>query len=283
MGEDHPFWQAEEEVFPYESQKMLKHPHMLITHEEGEHVLVYPAGQHCQQHGCIAEKYEKFVYSNHFGFSVSRGTDLRSGAFDNTLAASLAGEERYQMRYGVESFEVTEERVKTSYKLMPGVHVVSEVIPCGKWHVRIHHIDTEHEIDVAEGGFALEAQRSFTVVPGRSIGKYSPEDIALEEEIRAGQMLEGTDQAICRSSAKADLPWGISQVVSLTGGKGQVVDAFPNTNLFYPLTVIPMVIKRLMPGSHLMITCVMASREKTAEAEKLPRVWKDGEVWKAEA
>lgn len=120
MPEEHLFWKAEEEKYDYEEKKLLNHPHMLITHDSHHHVLAYPAGQHCGNHGCCPEKYEKFVYSNVFGFSVSRGFGLEEGAFDNTLAVSLAGEERYQMRYGAEDFQVTEEEVRISYRMILG-------------------------------------------------------------------------------------------------------------------------------------------------------------------
>lgn len=247
MPENHPFWQAKEEVFTYEEQKLLPHPHMLITHDIHDHVLAYPAGQHCKNHGSCPEKYEKFVYSNVFGFSVSRGFGLAEGAFDNTLAVSLAGEDHYRMRYGFREFQVTEEEVRSTYQIMPGVEVVSRIIPRGAWHVRIHEIRTEHEIDAADGGFALAVESS----------KYD------RSQIEEG---EGT--------AAAYFPWGISRVVSLSGGTGRIVEAFPNTNLYHPLTVIPTICHRLKPGRHKLITCVMAdcSEEAAGIAAQVPEL-----------
>ncbi len=237
VPEDSPFWNAEEKVYPYEEKKLLPHPHMLITHDGHGHVLAYPAGQHCKNHGCCPEKYEKFVYSNQFGFSVSRGSGLGEGAFDNTLAVSLAGEERYQMRYGADRLGVTEEEVRIACRIMPGVMVESRIIPKGAWHIRIHEIRTEHEIDVADGGFAIAVES----------GKYD------RSHIEDGE-----------GAAGAVFPWGVSRVVSLSGGTGQVVDAFPNTNLFEPLTVIPTICHRLAPGVHKLITCVMADSSEDA-------------------
>lgn len=247
LPQEHPFWQSEEETYPYEEKKLLSHPHMLVTHDSHNHVLAYVAGQHCRNHGACPEKYEKFVYSNKFGFSVSRGFGLSEGAFDNTLAVSLVGEERYQMRYGAQDFEVSEDEVKITYRLMPGVEAVSRIIPQGAWHVRIHEIRTEHEIDVADGGFAIPVESA----------KYDRSCIEEGEE-----------------TASASFPWGISKVVSLSGGKGKMVDAFPNTNLFHPLTVIPTICYRLKPGVHRLITCVMADDSEEAKrlAGKIPDV-----------
>ena len=59
--------------------------------------------------------YQKNMKSSYIpinsGFSVSRGHRLQDGAFDNTLAASLAGDEHYQMKYGTNHFRVTEQAV----------------------------------------------------------------------------------------------------------------------------------------------------------------------------
>lgn len=240
MGETHPFWQAKEEVFSYEPQKLLNRPHMLVSHTHNDHVLVYPTGQKSHSNmGASPEKYGKFVYSNQFGFSVSRGYELGTGAFDNTLAAAFAGTNHYQMRDGFASFDVTDAYVTTEYSLMPGVEVVSHIIPCGVWHVRIHRITTEHRIDIADGGFALR-------VENKKFG---------EDAVRR------TDNSIALV-----MPWGISKVVSYTGGNGMIADAFPNTNLFYNLTSIPTIGCTLEPGNHVVIMAAMADESTEAEA-----------------
>ena len=107
LSDSHPFWTAPDRFPVFEPIRLLTHPHMLVVHEN-DHAEAFVAGQHCQNHGCVSEKYEKFVYSNQFGFSVSRGHRLQDGAFDNTLAASLAGDEHYRMKYGTNHFRVTE-------------------------------------------------------------------------------------------------------------------------------------------------------------------------------
>ncbi|MDO5416216.1 MAG: DUF2264 domain-containing protein [Lachnospiraceae bacterium] len=248
LPEEHPFWQAERKAPVYEAKRLLPHPHMLITHDEANHVLAYVAGQHCMyDHGSCREKYEKFVYSNQFGFSVSRGTTLSTGAFDNTLAVSLAGDDTYRMRKDCESFEVTEEQVKVSCQMMPGVHVTSTIIPCGPWHVRIHEIQTEAAIDVADGGFALPVESESGRVDRPAPAEYT-KDMVTEQGDRAA----------------ADFPWGVSAVLSLTGGECRVVPAFINTNLFAGRTVIPTVTKRLEPGTHRMVTCVLGDRSEKA-------------------
>ncbi len=36
--------------------------------------------------------------------------------------------------------------------------MISRIIPKGAWHVRVHEICTEHEIDVADSGFAIAVE-----------------------------------------------------------------------------------------------------------------------------
>lgn len=257
LPEEHSYWMTEEKLPNYEPQKLLEKPHMLITHDDNQHVIAYTAGQHCQNHGSTAEKYEKFVYSNKFGFSVSRGNTLRDGAFDNTLAVSEAGEEYYRMRYGTEEYHLTEEYVFARYRIGSVAKIESTVVPLMSWHVRIHKIHTERAIDIADGGFSIGAERCFEAVSGAESGKYTANMIQLSNH-----------------SVAAVFPWGTSAVVSMTGGIGELINVFPNTNLFYNLTVLPTIKQRLEPGEHLVITCVYGDQSCTVwEKEKeIPKV-----------
>lgn len=253
---EHSFWLAEEKEVEYERQKCLKHPHMLVTHE-GNHTQIYPVGQHCMEHGVCAAKYEKFVYSNQFGFSVPRGTVLESGAFDNALAVSEAGENFYRMRYGVERFEVTDKYTRSSYHIGKRVQVESIIIPLGAWHVRIHQIEAAEAIEIADGGYAIGKERCGTVVPGRDSGKYTQEMVRQE-----------------KSSLFCNFPWGVSGIVGIGDNSWQprLIQAFPNTNLLHNLTVIPTLCASLEPGKHTLISCVYADEQKQPAAGELPGV-----------
>lgn len=257
LPQEHPYWRSEERLPYYEPQKLLEKPHMLITHDDNQHVLAYTAGQHCANHGRTAEKYEKFVYSNHFGFSVSRGNNLTDGAFDNTLAVSEAGEEYYRMRFGTEEYRLTEEFVYASYRIGSGVKIETTVVPLMSWHVRIHKIHTEKAIDIADGGFAIGAERCFETVSGNGSGKYTLDMVHL------------TDHSVA-----AVFPWGTSAVVSMTGGIGELISVFPNTNMFTNLTVLPTIKQRLEPGEHLVITCVYGDPSNTVweKVKEIPKV-----------
>lgn len=258
LPNDHEFWKAKPASYPYETQKKLAAPHMIVTHDTDDTVMAYVAGQHCPgNHGHVSEKYEKFVYSNRFGFSISRGHELNDGAFDNTIAFSHGGENRYTMMNGCTSYEIGEAFLRMKYKPINGVSVESIVVPCSPWHVRIHRITSEQEIDVSEGGFCLPAEDE----TGRRYEK---------SQLRQGE-----------GSASAVLPWGISGVVSFTGGEAEVLQCFPNTNILYPLTVMPLVKHHLVKGSHLLVSCVFGdlSKDREKRFHEMPKVqWQEETV-----
>ncbi|MFI3225979.1 MAG: DUF2264 domain-containing protein [Clostridia bacterium] len=262
---DHAFWTAKEEKYDYAPKKELKDGFMILTHDENEHTLCYMAGQHCfKKMGHCPEKYEKFVYSNQFAFSVSRDTDLVTGAFDSTLAISPAGKDEYKMRYGMDSYETTENSTKINYPMPNGVKVKSVIIPCAdSWHVRVHKITTDIEIDIADGGFTIESEPRFQAVSGRGNGKYTQENVAKTKD-----------------SAFISLPWGMVGITTKTGGTPIVTDCTPNTNLLYNTSVIAMSTKTVPAGEHIIVTCVFGDRsEKASEKAKCePQVTVDGDV-----
>lgn len=256
LPEGHPFWQGEETAISHPAQMVQEKPRMLICHENQggrDHVTAYPAGQHAMEHGNCAAKYEKFVYSNYFGFSISRGDSLDAGAFDNTLAASPAGWNCYRMRYGVEEYAVTPDYIYTHYTLLPGVTAKSWVIPCGRgWHVRVHHIVTDRAIDTADGGFALPVEQPFT----------------LPSNGKDGKLLPGKEEAVS-GGIGAFLPWGASAACALDRKEScrfEMVRTFPNTNLMVPLCAVPTVITSLQPGTHLLIHAFFGDISGKAEA-----------------
>jgi len=242
---EHPFWAAEAKEFSYQPQKKLSHAHMLITHDENHHLQAFTAGQHCaMNHGAGAEKYEKFVYSNQFGFSVSRGSSLAMGAFDSVLAVSRAEEEHYQVYAGRKKFDVTEEWIRSEYEILPGVNVTTWLVPGRSWHVRIHRLRAAYPIKAADGGYAIE------------------------NEDAAGEKYPLTCRQEENGQAFIHVPGGISGIVSLSGGACRVIDVFPNTNLFYPLTVIPTAVYELPAGEHILIDAVFADRSAQAEEKR---------------
>lgn len=246
LPEDHTFWQAGEAQPELKEKKLLTHPNMIAVHEKSGHTLLYPTGQHSANFGNSPAKYQKFVYSNLFGFSVSRGTELEDGAFDNTLAATRAGENCWRMRREIIEFEVTEEHTRTVYELLPGVTVESLIIPQEKGHIRVHHIKTTEEIELADGGFAIPKENGMTRMND--------------------SMIQITERGV-----RCHFPWGNAGAINQEGGgEVRLVAAFPNTNLMYGLTVIPTVYFRLKPGEYCLKNYFYGDGETVLEGNHFP-------------
>ena len=243
LPEDHPFWQAEEERYDAPSVSRQPHARMLVTRSaDGSHVMAYAAGNRAHEHSHDEAKYEKFVYSTVFGFSVTKAQKLlKDGAYDNMLALSEDGD-TYHPRYGCEEFGIGEDHVSSVWHPFAGVTVRTVIYPHGEWHVRVHTIDTDRTLYAAEGGYALARD-----------GEGKPE---LIEEV---------------GRAAAVAPWGVSGVLSLAGyDKGIVVLPEPNTNLMAPRTLLPTLTTKLEPGTHVLVSAVYGSRTGGRETLNQP-------------
>ena len=230
LPEDHAFWQAEEKAFDAPLTSHQPHARMLVTRSaDGSHVMAYAAGNRAHEHSHDEAKYEKFVYSTRFGFSVPKAQKLlKDGAFDNMLALSEDGD-TYHPRYGCAEYEVLADRVISVWHPFAGVTVKSTIIPHGEWHVRRHEITTDRTLYAAEGGFA----------------------------IARGSKGETIEEA---GRAAVIAPWGVSAVVNVSGYEaGVVVMPEPNTNLMAPRTLLPTLTAKLAPGMHLLTSAVLGT------------------------
>lgn len=247
LPKTHEFWRADEQEMTFEPLKKIESARMLITHGRNDHVQMFPVGHHAPDHGSCREKYEKFVYSNQFGFSVGRGTSIEDGGFDCTLAVSEAGENFFRMRYGVSEWKMTERTVETIYQI-GRTRVKTTLIPAGSWHVRIHEMEHDVPIDIVDGGFSIEAQQSFVMEKGAGNGKYRKEMIHQNE-----------------SEAYAETPWGTTGICLEQEGNARIIDSSPNLHLYFPLSIYPAAVYCLKPGKQCLVMLAAADRRKTWE------------------
>ncbi|MFJ5761548.1 DUF2264 domain-containing protein [Neobacillus sp. NPDC093182] len=158
LPEEHPFWQAEEKPLPVLKEKVVqKSPRFILCRqEELGHTLAFNAGyKHTNEHPHAAAKYEKFVYSNLFGFSVQKAEwGLSQGAFDSMLAVS-EGDNIYRGKRTCVDYTVSENVVYTKWKPFCDVEIKTWLVAGAPWHIRIHCIETSRSLDYADGGFAL--------------------------------------------------------------------------------------------------------------------------------
>ncbi|MFC4321552.1 DUF2264 domain-containing protein [Litchfieldia salsa] len=230
----HPFWKAEEEPLPKLSGKKLqKEPHLILCREEANnHILAFNSGHlTTNEHTHTPAKYEKFVYSNVFGFSVPRAEwGLGQGAFDSMLALS-EGDNIYRVKRYSEEYSVKEDYIFTRWKPWHDVEIKTWLIPGTPWHIRIHSIQSSRLLDTADGGFALG-------VDGKNVSG------VLEQ-------IQGEDECL------AVMGTGSSGIRSIYGnGKAELIFPHSNTNILNSRTVIPTIKTRINPGNSLLVSAV---------------------------
>ncbi|MBM7603901.1 hypothetical protein JOC75_001874 [Metabacillus crassostreae] len=234
LDADHPFWQAEEEPLPLLMEKSIQNePHMIICRNKNkDHVLAFNSGHlSTNEHTHTSAKYEKFVYSTTFGFSVPRAEwGLSQGAFDSMLALS-EGDNIYRVKRECEDTKVEKNYIYTKWKPWNDVEVQTWIVPGTPWHIRIHCIKTSRTLDTADGGFAL----------------------GIESEKREAALK--TDQM--NLECFAQMSSGASGMKSIDGGgRADLVYPNSNTNILHSRTVIPTIQKRIMPGTHFLVNAV---------------------------
>ncbi len=242
LPEEHPFWRAEEKPFDAPEKSLQPHIRMLLTRsEDGRHVLAYAAGNRAHEHSHDEAKYEKFVYSTAFGFSVCKAQKLlKDGAFDNMLALSEDGD-TFHPRYGCREYEITDTCVKSTWRPFRGVTVETAIYPQGEWHLRVHRIQSDRPLYAAEGGFAIS----------RDGGK---------GEIVYARQTAAPDQHADASSAVVAAPWGLSGVRAISGYTGgEIVIPEPNTNLMSPRTLLPTLRAEIPAGESVLVCAVLGT------------------------
>lgn len=239
---EHPFWQAQEKPYATPSRSLQPHARMLIVRSaDGSHVTAFTAGNHAHEHSHDEAKYEKFVYSTAFGFSVCKAQKLlKDGAFDNMLALSEDGD-TFHPRYGCDRYELNADCVRSVWRPFAGVTVRTEIRPFGEWHVRIHRIHSDRPLYAAEGGFAI----------CRDGWKG---EVAFCQHAASPEIIQERD------CAAVIAPWGVSGVRALAGFEtGEVIIPEPNTNLMVPRTLLPTLRAALPAGDSVLISAVLGT------------------------
>ncbi|MEK4140751.1 MULTISPECIES: DUF2264 domain-containing protein [Paenibacillus] len=230
LSAEHPFWKEEELPLPDIPAVIVQKPaHLVIVREPASgHVAAFNSGHlYTNEHTHTSAKYEKFVYSTGFGFSVPRSEwGLSQGAFDSMLALSESGDNLYRVRRRNMESRIVDNVLHSVWKPWTNVEVRTWIVAGLPWHIRIHRIETGRPLDAAEGGFAL----------GQEVG---------------------VEQQIGLTTAAVSTAWGISGVKGLIGyEKAELIWPNANTNLLHPRTVLPTLTTFLESGIHWLASAV---------------------------
>ena len=239
LPESDPFWSLREEPLPTLAEiREQKHPGMVLCRDAASSHVV--ALSHCApiplgwRHS--PEKYGKFAYSTHFGFSLpTEPVHLSCRGVDSMLALS---EEGVYWRTRRESLNPTIDDgvLRSTWTPWPDVEITTWLVPAWPWHVRVHRVRTARALQTAEGGFAI---------------RYSS----------AARANAGADWRAGEGCASVPEPGDFSGVLDLCGTRtGENLIADPNSNLMLPNTVIPLLRAPLAAGTHWLGGAVLGHR-----------------------
>ncbi|HWR10548.1 MAG TPA: DUF2264 domain-containing protein [Rectinemataceae bacterium] len=240
LPDSHPFWTAAEESLP--RAREVSHnalPHLLVCAFEGpagKHRYLLNAGQYpCWESVHAAAKYAKFAYSNQFGFCVSHGSfDLSKTGCDSSLVLSEGDGYWRERRQSGDRFSC-ERYVFSTWKPWPDVTVKTWLIPVGLWHVRVHAVDANRELESVEGGFSLPDDDGFC-------GPVKP------EISRPSQ-----------GALAASFPWAFGGITDLCGRRAaELHKPEPNLNILHPKVLIPILRGRIALGRNLLACAALA-------------------------
>ena len=249
LPENHPFWQAEELPLPPLDEKRVQPvPHLVMCRsDDARHVLAFNTGHPAtNEHTHTSAKYEKFVYSNVFGFSVPRAEwGLSQGAFDSTLALSEQGDNLYRVKRTAEETRMESDVLFFKWKPWHDTSVKTWLVPGAPWHVRVHRIETKRPLHAAEGGFALGIDKQ--------------EELKVYEE---------------KGKSGASSKVGESCIQSIYGaGTARLVYPNANTNIRHSRTVIPTLEANIEPGVTWIASAVYGAPSMTScPREKPPEI-----------
>lgn len=261
LPESHPFWSAVEEELPEPGRvSVQKHPFMIVMRgERGRHVQALTSGQYARfEPTFMSAKYEKFAYSNVFGFSVPGGEyGYDQGAFDSMLALCEQGDGLYRVRRNCLQVKVSREGIYSLWKPWEDVTVETWLIPWGSWHVRVHRVVSARTLTGGEGAYAVGWDGSgYPETEGRRVSSAAAEGrTGISGAPAAG--LEESDDAMARA-------WhtlGCTAIVNLEGRRrGQVVLPHPNTNVLYSRTKLPCLMGDMEEGETWLACAVLGTR-----------------------
>ncbi len=248
LPEDHPFWTATEE--PPEDLpggRVLSRSGGFVMRRSAGDAVMLTGGQDGREHRSYDAKYGRFAYSSAFAFSVhidAWGPDRpERSAVDSGLMISRDGL-TWLSRNRITEAGTDHGMVWGRWVPDAGLTIDSWLDFAGDgWHMRLHRISTDREIDLAEGGFSVDRTTLRTSDP-EAVSEVTPGRVFIRSQSAVSGLLDLGRQ---REAA--------------------VIRAAPNTNLRFPRTLFPRLVGKVPAGTHWLGTAVFAEPDPMAEAE----------------
>jgi hypothetical protein len=263
LGEDHPFWQAEEASQPAEPRILSEKAPCFVLSRGEEDVQLLTAGRYPNfDMAHAADKYCKFAYSARFGFCVSHSSyNIAMTGCDSMLMLS-EGDDYWRQRRQVWGQTVGPNWTASFWAPWPDVVIHTTLVSQGAWHVRIHRIESARTLKAVEGGFALRRCRKVGETAGLSDSSFPGEPELKNSAAGSGESL-------------LVMPWGASRIAALepdSSRTGSFVIPAPNLNILESQVAVPVLEGTLAPGTTVWASAVRAGDSDPVRGEKIPHV-----------
>lgn len=228
------FFKVKEQALPQLQNTTIPEAYTSICHKNGQ-AYAFINGQRnnwfCQK----TAKYEKFVYSSLFGFSVSRSFEtLDMIASDNTLAARIG--DIFIVRNNTKTIYNNNKVQISDWQPLPSILIRTFIFLGAPWHTRVHYIITDLPITLFDCGYAIDTNKNFN----------KKQDLHFVK-------LNNTNQ--------------FSAVTSDKHSVGIVYTA-PNTNILHPHVAIPYTLQTYNKGINLMISTFFGDSTDTIKNDQ---------------
>lgn len=181
---------------------------MIVRSEDEEDVSLYPTNYNSTFMVNGFSKYNKFVYSSKFGFSVSRSfNSYNNCGMDSMLTACIA-DGIFISADRINKVIIEDEYIIRIADVIPGLSIKTVIVPGTPLHVRIHFVENNiGEIKLYDSGFSVPSN-----------------DVILHNE---------NEITSCGGAYK-------SCVCSVLGtAQYKTIDNVPNCNICFPQSVLP--------------------------------------------
>jgi hypothetical protein len=246
LGDDHPFWRAEEAPLPKSLPRPAEKIPGFIVNSGAEDAQLLNAGRYPNfDMNHAAQKYCKFAYSARFGFCVSHSNyHIEKTGCDSALLFS-EGDGYWRERRETTEQDAGPNWLRSRWRPWADVDVLTFLVRLEGWHVRVHRVQSSRFLFAVEGGF--------------SVPRFGD----------TGEAPPLRNAAAEASQAAVLYPWAASRIAALEGGfpdavkppdprRGSLVVPAPNLNVIHPAVVIPVLEGRLEPGTTLLACAVWA-------------------------
>ncbi|KAI9278181.1 hypothetical protein BC943DRAFT_364023 [Umbelopsis sp. AD052] len=234
----HPFWTAQE--LPASSAPAsLPIPGMVISHYPKNTVALMSGPQHFRDTVRFqAEKYCKFAYSTRYGFSIdANAKNFDSASFDSMIGFSEDGI-HYRIRESTQA-RIHEDKLYSTWSPWEDVSIETWLIPQGKWHIRVHRIDSGRRLDSMEGGFAISKTDA--------AGKINKTELPDRSYAANAEDFSGMVNLSTNRRARIHVPES-------------------NSNLMAQKTILPQLLGEIAAGSTTLFACAVLAMPDTQVA-----------------